>query len=111
MLDVTFRLLKGLPKAFSTLKQRSRIRLYVGTAEVIGRLHLLEGKPLKEGEATLAQLRLEAPVIASRGERFLIRSFSPLVTIGGGVILDANPTKLIRTVVAGDDRIRQCRGQ
>lgn len=84
VLDVTLELLAhALP-----LQHRTRIRLHHGTAEVIGRVHLLDRMELKPGEHALAQLSLEEAVVADFGDRFVLRLYSPLATIGGGTILN-----------------------
>lgn len=93
MVDVRLTLLKGLPTAFQKLKTMTRVRYYSGTTEAIGRLHLLEGKEIEGGQEQVVQLRFESPVVACKGDRYLLRSFSPVLTIGGGVVLDPYPTK------------------
>ncbi|BCV23822.1 selenocysteine-specific translation elongation factor [Gelria sp. Kuro-4] len=70
------------------LKQRERIRLHTGTVEVLGRVYLLASDELAPGESTFVQLRLEAPVAVKRGDRFVIRTYSPATTVGGGSILE-----------------------
>lgn len=70
------------------LKNNSRIRFHTGTAEVIGRVRLLEGKEIMTGQEGYARVRLESPLVVMAGDRFIIRRFSPLETLGGGVILD-----------------------
>jgi selenocysteine-specific elongation factor len=89
-LDVIFQLLSSSPKP---LKNRTRIRLHVGTVEVLGRAILLNREEVKPGEEALLQVRLEGPIIALPGDRFVIRSYSPLLTIGGGEVLDAFPAR------------------
>jgi selenocysteine-specific elongation factor len=89
-LDASLRLLKSYGKS---LKNRTRIRLHVGTAEIISRLVLLEGDVVLPGQEALVQFVLESSTVAMPGDRFVIRTFSPLMTIGGGEILDATPTK------------------
>ncbi len=89
-LDARLYLLKSSGKE---LKNRTRVRLHIGTAEVICRLALLEKDKLKPGDSGFVQFLLESPTVALPGDRFVIRSFSPLITIGGGVVLDAYPTK------------------
>ncbi len=89
-LDANLRLLKSYGKK---LKNRTRIRLHVGTAEIISRLVLLEGDEVLPGQETLAQFVLESPTVALPGDRFVIRTFSPLMTIGGGEVLDSTPDK------------------
>jgi selenocysteine-specific elongation factor len=92
----TFRLdarLELLKEPDMKLKNRDRVRLHIGTDEVIARLAVLGDKPIEPGESAYVQFVLEAPTVAIRGDRFVIRSFSPLQTLGGGVILDGNPEK------------------
>ncbi|MGB2908702.1 MAG: selenocysteine-specific translation elongation factor [Candidatus Aminicenantaceae bacterium] len=104
-LDGRLHLLKSFGKE---LKNRTRVRLHVGTAEVICRIMLLEKDIAKPGEAALVQFLLEAPTVALPGDRFVIRSFSPVLTIGGGVILDSRPGKHKRLdpeVAAGIERL------
>jgi selenocysteine-specific elongation factor len=76
-----------LPSA-ATLKNRARVRLHLGTAEVIGRVVLLERDELAPEASCYAQLILEEPVVAGRRDRFVLRSVSPLSTVGGGVVLE-----------------------
>ncbi|HHY92195.1 MAG TPA: selenocysteine-specific translation elongation factor, partial [Firmicutes bacterium] len=83
--DVRLLLLGRAPRP---LKQRERIRFHTGTAEILGRVHLLEVEELAPGESALVQLRLEGPVAVRRGDRFVIRSYSPATTIGGGRVLE-----------------------
>jgi selenocysteine-specific elongation factor len=90
MLDVKLKLLAGAPRA---LRTRSRVRLHHGTAEVIARVVLLGAPELQPGREAYAQLRLEAPILALPGDRFIVRSYSPAVTVGGGVVVDALPPK------------------
>jgi len=89
-LDANLRLLKSYGKK---IKNRTRIRLHVGTAEIISRLVLLEGDVVLPGQETLVQFVLESPTVALPGDHFVIRTFSPLMTIGGGEILDSTPEK------------------
>jgi selenocysteine-specific elongation factor len=65
------------------------VRFHIGAAEVLGRIRVLEASSqIPAGHGGLAQLRLEAPVVALHGDRFILRSYSPAETIAGGVILD-----------------------
>jgi len=89
-LDGRLRLLKSYGKK---LKNRTRIRLHVGTAEIISRLVFLEDDVLLPGKEALVQFALEAPTVALPGDRYVIRTFSPVMTIGGGEILEAAPPK------------------
>jgi selenocysteine-specific elongation factor len=78
-----------LPGASRALRSRSRVRFHIGAAEVLGRIRVLEASSqIPAGHGGLAQLRLEAPVVALHGDRFILRSYSPAETIAGGVILD-----------------------
>jgi len=76
-----------------SLKNRARVHFHCGTAEMLAEVVLLEGKELKPGENTLAQLRLAEPGLFAPGDRFIIRQFSPVTTIGGGTVLDNQPPK------------------
>ena len=69
------------------LKQRQRVHFYLGTAEVLGRAVLLEDQALEPGKSGLARLLLESSVVAAPKDRFVIRSYSPMVTIGGGEVI------------------------
>lgn len=75
------------------LGQRARLRVHHGTKEVMARIVLLEGEELRPGETMLAQLRLEGPVVAVAGDRFVLRWYSPPQVIGGGVVVDPHPPK------------------
>lgn len=88
LVDIEYRSLKGSP-ALSKLK---RVRFLSGTQEVVGNLVLFD-KPAETGAASFAQLRLEAPVAVRAGDHFVLRSYSPMVTIGGGRVLDSHPRK------------------
>jgi selenocysteine-specific elongation factor len=90
MVDTRFDLLKDVPKP---LKTKSRIRFHLGASEVIGRIYFLEREELKPGESSFAQLRLESPVLTVEGDRFVIRSYSPQLTIGGGSVLVSHSSK------------------
>lgn len=90
MLDVRLQLLKSAPRS---LRTRSRVRLHIGTAEVLARVVLLGQSELAAGAECFAQLRLESQTLALPGDHFIIRSYSPAVTIGGGTVVDALPQK------------------
>lgn len=83
-IDVRLELLPGAP----TLKHRAKVHFHVGTAETIAEVLLLEKPELLPGEAAWAQLRLADEVVVVRGDRFIVRQFSPVNTIGGGQVLD-----------------------
>jgi selenocysteine-specific elongation factor len=90
VLDVLFQLLPSSPKP---LRHRARLRLHLGTMEAFGRAILLDREEVKPGEEAFLQVRLEEPTVALSGDRFVIRSYSPLLTIGGGEVLDAFPLR------------------
>lgn len=75
------------------LVNRDRVRLHIGTKEVLCRVLLLDREKLNPDEECYAQLRLEEETVALREDRFIIRSYSPMETIGGGVVLEPNPPK------------------
>lgn len=90
MLDVKVKLLKSLDRV---IENRTRLKLYIGTEEVLCRMILLDKDELHPNEEAYAQLRLEEKIVAKRGDRFILRFYSPMFTIGGGEILDPNPDK------------------
>jgi selenocysteine-specific elongation factor len=77
-----------LATAARALKDRTRIRFHLGAAEILGRVALLEGAELAPGASAFAQISLEEPTVAARGDRFVTRSYSPSLTIGGGTVLE-----------------------
>ena len=84
----------------------SRVHLYCGSDEVLCKVILLDRDALSAGETAYAQLRLEEPAAVRRGDRFIIRFYSPIITVGGGRILDTDPVKHKRNkpeVLAGMD--------
>jgi selenocysteine-specific elongation factor len=88
--DARFDLLKDVSRP---LKNRSRVRFHVGASEVIGRIYFLDREELRPGESCFAQLRLESPVLTAENDRFVIRSYSPQVTVGGGSVLVSHSSK------------------
>ena len=84
--DVKLRLLGSAPRA---LKTRARVHFHSNTMETIAEVVLHDAKQVTPGSAALARLKLPAPALLLPGDRFIIRQFSPVVTIGGGVVLDA----------------------
>jgi selenocysteine-specific elongation factor len=75
------------------LKHGARVHLHAFASETMATVHLYEDKQLKPGGDAFAQLRLSPPVLLLPGDRFILRQFSPVVTIGGGVVLDAMPVQ------------------
>ncbi len=90
MLDVHLEHLADAPRP---LKTRNRIRFHAGTAEIMGRISLIGRDALEPGDSSFAQIRLEEPIVVLPRDRFVIRSYSPIITIGGGEILDIMPRK------------------
>src|SRR3990170_3150188 len=93
IVDASLRLIKSSKKP---LKNRARIRFHVNTSEVMGRVILLDREQLNPGEEALCQFLLENLITTEREDRFIIRSYSPAYTIGGGRILGYNTTRLKR---------------
>jgi selenocysteine-specific elongation factor len=89
-LDVSFRLLPG---AARKMKNRTLIRFHTGTSEIMARVILLDRDDLEPGGEAYVQIVPEGPVTVVAGDRFVARSYSPVTTIGGGVILDPLPGK------------------
>ncbi len=79
-----------LPSA-KPLKDRARVHLHAYTFETVAEAALYETKSVKPGANAYAQLRLNEPTLLLPGDRFIVRQFSPVITIGGGVVLDASP--------------------
>lgn len=89
-LDVEFYLLPGAAKK---VENRQRMRLHLGTTEALCRVVLLEREELEPGDTALAQLLVEVPVVGAKHDRFVLRTYSPMHTVGGGVIIDPNPPR------------------
>lgn len=87
-MDATLTLLEDAPRP---LKNRGRVRFHLGTSELLARVVLLEPDELPPGQSAYVHLRLESPGAALPQDRFVIRSYSPAVTVGGGMILDPAP--------------------
>jgi selenocysteine-specific elongation factor len=90
MLDAEFVLLKS---NIRPLKSRDRVRLHTGTSALPCNIILLDREELKPGETAFVQLRLDTPVACVKDDRFVIRSYSPMRTLGGGRILNPVPNK------------------
>ena len=90
MLDVKLNLLKSSKRI---VENRSRLHLYTGTSEVLCRVVLLDKENLTPGESCYAQLRLEEEIAVRRGDKFIVRFYSPMETIGGGEIIEPVPNK------------------
>lgn len=90
VIDASLLLIKSVK---NPLKNRARIRFHINTSEVMGRVVLLDRELLKPGEESLVQILLESPVATEREDRFIIRSYSPPYTIGGGKVLQHNTVR------------------
>jgi selenocysteine-specific elongation factor len=104
MVDVRLRLSEQSPRP---LRRGAAVRLYIGTSQTRARAALLEEPALAVGESGLAQLRLNAPIIAARGDRFIIRDEPDTITLGGGTVIDPYPTKHVRRRVEAAEQLRQ----
>ena len=82
-----------LDDALVSIDNRDRLRLYHGTSEIMCRVVLLDRDELKPGDSAFVQLRLEEQIACKKTDRFVIRFYSPMITIAGGTILDPNPPK------------------
>jgi len=89
MIDARLRLVSGI----KPMKNRTRVHLHVATAEVLARVVLLESEELGPSQNALVQLRLEEPLVAEKDDLFVIRSYSPMHTIGGGRVIDPTPAR------------------
>jgi selenocysteine-specific elongation factor len=81
-----------LPDA-KPLRHGARIRFHQGTLERLGRIALATAAELRPGERAFARVRLEGPAVLTRGDRFILRQYSPPITIGGGRVLDPVPAR------------------
>lgn len=90
LMDVKLTVLKDSNR---NIKNRDRLHLFTGTSEILCRAILLDKDELTPGETGLAQLLLEEELATKRGDRFIVRFYSPLETIGGGIVLEPNPRK------------------
>jgi len=90
MLDVSIYFLESNKKP---IKNRTLIRFHTGTSEILGYIVLLDKDELVPGETNVAQIRLDSPVAIVKDDKFVIRSYSPVRTIGGGQILNPLPQK------------------
>ncbi len=109
LLQETYRLdieLSLLAQA-NPLKQRSRLRVHHGTKEVLARLQLLDREELEPKQTCFAQLLLESPLPVLRGDRLILRSYSPAITVAGAAIIDANPERHKRHNAVVIDSLRR----
>lgn len=88
LLDVKLHVLESSKR---TLENHTRLHLFTGTSEILCRAYLLDKEEIGPGESGYVQLRLEKPIAVRRGDKFVVRFYSPMETIGGGVVLEPNP--------------------
>lgn len=86
-LDIRLRMLPRAPM----LRHAARLHVHIGAGETIARVALIGRASLGPGEEGLAQLRMDKPVVAVHGDRFVVRRYSPISTVGGGVVLNPSP--------------------
>ncbi len=98
-IDADLEMLKNAP--ISRLKNRSLVHFHTGTTELTGRIIMYDKDELKPGDRAFCQIRFKEPVTVMAGDRYIIRRFSPLMTIGGGEILDVSPRRRKK-----DDRLK-----
>jgi selenocysteine-specific elongation factor len=89
-INVSLHLLSSSAKP---LKNLTRLRIHLETKEIFGRVVLLDTKVLKPGEKAMAQFRLEEPAVTDVGDRYVVRTYSPQTTIGGGVVIEPKAHK------------------
>jgi selenocysteine-specific elongation factor len=94
-----------LPSA-KPLKDHARVHFHSYTSEAIATVVLFGKKQVGAGETTFAQLRLSEPMLLLPGDRFIIRHFSPVVTIGGGVVIENTPPKKVKDAASYPDFLR-----
>ena len=90
LLDVKMNVLED---SMRILTNHERLHLYTGTSEILCRAVLLDKEQIGPGEEGLVQLRLEEEIAVKRGDRFVVRFYSPMETIGGGIVLEPNPVR------------------
>ncbi len=98
-----------LKDAGRPLRNLTRLKLHIGTAEVMCRVLLIDARELTPGQEGLVQCRLEEPVVCDWNDHFVLRTFAPQQTVGGGVVLEANPDKERRFDAATIARLKALR--
>lgn len=104
IIDVRLSVLKSSKRI---IENGSRVHFFSGTSEVLARVFLLDNETLEAGQDGLAQLRLEKKIAIKRGDRFVVRFYSPLETIGGGHVIEANAKKVKRFDSATLDKLKK----
>ncbi|MGE5178458.1 MAG: selenocysteine-specific translation elongation factor [Bacteroidota bacterium] len=103
LFDVRLTMLPGGDHALAT---RARLRVHLGASETLARAVLLDRDEVAPGDAALAQLRLESPVVAVPGDRLVLRSYSPAATVAGAVVIDPAPPRRSRLSRPDAERLR-----
>jgi selenocysteine-specific elongation factor len=106
VMDARIELLDNVPP----LKNRGLVHLHIATSETIARIILYNREELKAGESCYCQLRLDEPVVALSGDRYIVRRFSPVITIGGGMVLDSSPERRRRGDTVADLEVFESEG-
>lgn len=86
--DVQCKVLESAP---CDIEQNMRVRVHAGTAEILARVTISEGKNLAPGQTDIVRLRFESPIAGHIGDRIVIRRYSPMITLAGGIVLDNEP--------------------
>lgn len=89
------------------IKNNSRLHLHIGTKEVIAKIKILNNTELVGGSSSYARLKIEEDITVKRGDRFILRFYSPLETVGGGVVLDPNPKRKLNDIIKEIDFIEE----
>lgn len=111
LIDVAFTTLKTTTRV---IQNNTRLRLYIGTTEVMCRISILDSDMILPGDTVFAELKLEEPIVCKFSDRFVIRFYSPLETIGGGKVLkskttyhkrfDSNIINTLKVIASGDTK-------
>lgn len=104
LLDVKLTVLED---SMRILTNHERLHLYTGTSEILCRAVLLDKEQIGPGEEGLVQLRLEEEIAVKRGDRFVVRFYSPMETIGGGIVLEPNPVRKKRFDVQAIEELKK----
>ena len=99
------------------LRHGARVRFHQGTTELLGRVAVAAGRgertpivQIEPGESAYVRVRLEAPAVLTRGDRFILRAYSPSITIAGGLVLDPQPPRVGVRTIAGLERYQRLDG-
>jgi selenocysteine-specific elongation factor len=87
------------------IKRRDEVRFHSGTSSVLARIRLLDADELLPGRSAFAQVELDEPVVLAAGDRFVVRSMTPVTTVGGGSVLSARPSRIRRSEAGLAERL------